>query len=81
MVAKEVKLMAFAEGIRIQQCMDEPHITLKAWLQWRPLGCLHMKSLQWYLETLRISPVSGYSTSCVSGSQGSSLVMDQSFHS
>ena len=27
-----------------------------------PLGCLHMKSLQWYLETLRISLASGYPT-------------------
>ena len=29
-----------------------------------PLGGLHMKSLQWYPETLRISLVSGYPTSC-----------------
>ena len=39
-----------------------------------------MKSLQWYLETLRISLVSGYPTSCFSGSQGSSSVVDQSFN-
>ena len=39
-----------------------------------------MKSLQWYLETLRISLVSDYLTSCFSGSQGSSSVVDQSFN-
>ena len=45
-----------------------------------PLGGLHMKVLQWYLETLRISLVSDYLTSCFSGSQGSSSVVDQSFN-
>ena len=44
-----------------------------------PSGCLHMKTLRWYQETLWISSVSGYPTSCVSGSQGSSSVVDQSF--
>ena len=39
-----------------------------------------MKSLQWYLETLCISLVSDYLTSCFSGSQGSSSVVDQSFN-
>ena len=39
-----------------------------------------MKSLQWYLETLQIALVSGYPTSCFSGSQGSSSVVDQSFN-
>ena len=34
-----------------------------------PLGGLHMKSLQWYQETLQISLVSDYLT-CFSGSQG-----------
>ena len=47
MVAKEVKLMALAEGVQ---------------------------------ETLLISSVSGYPTSCVFGSQGSSSVVHQSFN-
>ena len=39
-----------------------------------------MKSLQWYLETLQISLVSDYLTSCLSGSEGSPSVVDHSFN-
>ena len=65
LLGKTVTMLSFSLISR------EAHVTLESMVSMEkiiPLGCLHRKSFQWYLETLLISSVSGYPISWVFGS-------------
>ena len=78
LLGKTVTMLSFSLISR------EAHVTLESMVSMEkiiPLGCLHRKSFQWYLETLLISSVSGYPIPFLGSLvQGSSLLVDQYFN-
>ena len=65
LLGKTVTMLKAFHLARGSLCHYESMVSMEKTI---PLGDLHMKSFQWYLETLLISSVSGYSISWVFGS-------------